>query len=237
MDKRCGEIMEKFECKHCGKKFDSKEALEQHIRDVHEKKENVEKRKFPVKKYAIYVAIFLIFVAVSYGIYNLIATPQRIGPLNSQHVHADFKLYLNGQAVDFSQNKYQLGGGSQNNYVHMESGDGNVIHVHATGIIFDDWLKSIKINIDSNCLTMDDRTEYCNSQNNTLKMFTEHCSAVGTNSTSCSGWQQIAPTGNYTFQDLDKILISYGNDNSTSITAQQISVTNEAIIESNKQQD
>jgi hypothetical protein len=224
--------MENFICKHDGKKFDSKESLEQHMRDVHSKKEIVEKKKLPLKNYVIFIAVFLIIIAISYGIYSLVTAPQRIGPLNSQHIHADFKLYLNGQVVDFSQNKYQLGYGSQDNYVHMENGNGNVIHVHATGIIIDDWLNSIKIHIDSNCLTMDNGTNYCSSQNKTLKMFIESCSAVGTTNTTCSGWQQVAPTGNYTIQDLDKILISYGSDNSTTVTAQQNSVTNEAIIES-----
>lgn len=190
------------------------------------------KRKKFAKTYAIYILVFVALVGIFYVISSYFYPTSRIGSLGSQHIHADFKLYINDQAVDFTQSKYQLGFGSSDQYVHMENGDGNVIHVHATGIQLGDWLSSIKINLDSNCLTMDDGTQYCNSPQEHLRMYVEHCSPIGTTNTTCSGWQQISPvTSAYTIQDLDKILISYGGDN-TSISAQQNSVTNEAVIHS-----
>lgn len=165
-------------------------------------------RKNISRKYIAYVAVFLIIVGLSYWTYSYFAI-KRIGPVGSQHIHADFKLYINDQPVNFSQNKYQISF-SGNQFVHMEGGDGNLIHVHAVGITLGDWLNSVKIYLDSNCLMMDDGSRYCNSGGSTLKMFVRHCQAFGAN-VSCSEWLHMNPTGDYTIQNLDKILISYGS--------------------------
>lgn len=191
------------------------------------------KKKNSPKTYAIYLLIFAVLVGIFYIAYNSFFPTSRIGALGSQHIHADFKLYINNQAVNFTQSKYQLDYGSSDQYVHMEGGDGNIIHVHATGIILNDWLNSINIYINSTCLTMDDGTNYCNSPTTHLRMYVGHCSPIGTTNTTCSSWQQVSPVAaDYTIQDLDKILISYGSDNPSSISAQQNSVTNEAVLHS-----
>lgn len=189
------------------------------------------KKKNNLKTYAA-LLIFVVLIGIFYFAYNSFFSTSRIGAIGSQHIHADFKMYINNQAVNFSQHQYQIEF-SENRYVHMEGGDGNVIHVHATGITLNDWLASINIYLNSTCLTMDDGTNYCNSPATHLRMYVEHCSPFGTTNTTCSGWQQVSPvTADYTIQDLDKILISYGSDNPSSLAAQQNSVTNEAVLHS-----
>jgi len=71
--------MEKYVCKHDGKKFDTKEALAQHMKDAHERKEHSEKRKAPIKKYLIYAVAVVILIGFVYALYNLIVSSQKIG--------------------------------------------------------------------------------------------------------------------------------------------------------------
>jgi protein-disulfide isomerase len=73
--------MEKFECKQCGKKFDTKDALVQHTKDAHEKTKT-EKKKFHVKKYLIYTIVVLIFIGFIYAVYSLVVSSQKIGSQN-----------------------------------------------------------------------------------------------------------------------------------------------------------
>jgi len=72
-------MSEKFECKHCGKKFDTRDALSQHTRDAHESARSEQKRKVPVKKYLIYAVLILVVVGFAYGVYSLILSSQKIG--------------------------------------------------------------------------------------------------------------------------------------------------------------
>ena len=71
-----------------------------------------------------------------------------IGPLRSTHEHADIKVYINNQAIDFSQQKYQLAA----RYTHFEEGIGDVVHIHATGITLGQLFKSLGIDFNNNCL-------------------------------------------------------------------------------------
>lgn len=73
--------MEKFTCKVCGRKFDTSEALHQHIKDAHQKTVTEEKKKPNTKKYLIYAAVILIAIGFIYGVYRLIVTVQT-GTLN-----------------------------------------------------------------------------------------------------------------------------------------------------------
>jgi protein-disulfide isomerase len=75
-------LSEKFTCKHCGKSFDTKEALDQHIGDAHEKTKSESKKKTPVKKYLVYAVLALIVIGFVYGVYLLVVNSQKIGSQN-----------------------------------------------------------------------------------------------------------------------------------------------------------
>ncbi|MBI2134347.1 hypothetical protein HYU09_00005, partial [Candidatus Woesearchaeota archaeon] len=75
----------------------------------------------------------------------------KIGPLGSAHNHADIKVYVLGNAIDFSQQKYQL----KHQAVHFENRDGDVVHTHATGITLGYMFETLGMNINENCLTID----------------------------------------------------------------------------------
>jgi|SRR3989338_1033498 len=130
-----------------------------------------------------------------------------IGPLRSTHIHADVKVYINGQAIDFSQRKYQLAA----RFIHFEDGIGDVVHVHATGLNVGHLLKSLGMDFNSNCIIFE-RQNYCDGGNKKLKFYVNG--------------QPNSEFDNYVFRDLDRILISYGNGNDAETQKQLDSVTN-----------
>jgi len=130
-----------------------------------------------------------------------------IGPLGSTHIHADVKVYRNGQAIDFSQHKYQV----TTSFIHFEDGLGDVIHVHATGMTIGQLFKSLKGEISSNCVVLENQN-YCNENEKKLKFY--------------ANGKPSNEFGNYAIHDLDKILVSYGNENNAEIQKQMDSITN-----------
>ena len=130
-----------------------------------------------------------------------------IGALGSTHIHADVKVYINGQSIDFSQRKYQLA----SSFIHFEEGIGDVVHVHATGMTMGHLLKTLKSDLNNNCLVLESQN-YCNEKNKKLKFYVNS--------------HQNNEFDNYVIKDLDKILVSYGSENDSEIQKQLASITN-----------
>ena len=133
-----------------------------------------------------------------------------IGALGSTHIHADVKVYIDGKAIDFSGQKYQLA----TSYIHFEEGVGEVIHIHATGLTAGHMLNSLKIPLDGGCITVEG-IKHCQDSKNLLKLYVNGKKADSIN--------------DYVFQDLDKILISYGPETPSEVQKQLDSVTDLAI--------
>lgn len=130
-----------------------------------------------------------------------------IGSLRSAHNHADVKVYINGKAIDFSQQKYQLTA----RFIHFEEGIGDVIHLHATGLTIGHLLKSLNIDFDNRCIGFEDKT-YCNEENKKLRFYVNE--------------KENNEFDNYVIKDLDKVLVSYGAESESEIQKQLDSVTN-----------
>ena len=130
-----------------------------------------------------------------------------IGPLGSTHIHADVKVYINGNALDFSQKKYQLA----TSFIHFEEGVGDVVHVHATGMTVGHLFKSLRGGLSSNCVVIDG-VSYCNENDKKLKFYVNG--------------NQNNEFDNYEFHDLDKLLVSYGKEDSAQLQKQLESITN-----------
>jgi len=73
-----------------------------------------------------------------------------IGILGSSHVHADIKVYLDGERINLSDEKYFVK--SAFAHVEREANDeetGNVLHIHADGVPLWLFFESLGIKIDS----------------------------------------------------------------------------------------
>jgi hypothetical protein len=133
------------------------------------------------------------------------------GPVGSAHEHAAFAIKINGKQIDFSQSKYQV----QSRLIHVEGGDGTTLHRHATGVPFAEFLKSVNMNIENGCFTLDDGKQYCNNEDNKLRFF------INGNKTES--------INNYVINPNDRILVIYGNENADQIN-QELAALREAKI-------
>ena len=130
-----------------------------------------------------------------------------IGQLGSAHLHADVKVYINGQSIDFSQRRYQLA----SSFIHFEDGVGDVLHTHATGLTIGYMFKSLGMDFNNNCIVFE-KENYCNDNDRKLKFYVDG--------------QLNNEFDNRIIHDLDKYLISYGNENEAVIQQQLSSITN-----------
>lgn len=205
-------------CPQCNKKFSSQSALNQHINSVHKKSvERKERLKIKPKKN---IALFLFLVAIGI-IFLLLKGSNKMGVLGSTHEHADFKVYLNGNWIDFSQQKYFV----RSPYIHVEGGPGvgQLIHLHATGVTLETFFKSVGMQFTRNCFVDDLGNRYCNNATHTLKFYVKKPGGT---------WQANDQFEKYQPKELDKILITYGNETPDEIVIQQESVSDLAKEES-----
>ena len=141
------------------------------------------------------VVALIAVAAYSLSVYSSHITPinHAYGVLGSAHVHAAFAVKLNGTKLDFSDNKYQV----KSRFMHVENGDGNTLHRHATGVPIAEFFKSIKMNVTDSCFTNDNGTKYCSNGKQNLEFYVNG--------------QKTKSIADYVFNDDDRILIVYGD--------------------------
>ena len=133
------------------------------------------------------------------------------------HEHADFKVYLNSQEYDFTQEKYQSTDTNElDPDTHLHDGNGEIIHKHKSGITLGYFFETIGMAFTDSCLTLDTGEEFCSDDNATLKFLVNG--------------QSNDQFGAYEFRDEDQILISYGNEGEAVIQEQISSVSDQACI-------
>lgn len=196
--------MKEFVCKKCNKSFDSVESLRQHEESKHKYERKSNKN----------LKLILIFVLATgllvYGFLNLYKTSySNIGSVGSTHIHADFAIYINGEQITPLPEKYFV----RSPYVHVEHGigAGYVIHVHATNVNIGYFFKTIDWDFDKHCLKLDDGRKFCNDGNKTLKFYVNG--------------EKNEEYEKYIIKNLDRILISYGDESEEEIKKQIDSVT------------
>ena len=138
--------------------------------------------------------------------------------LGDTHEHADFAVYLNGEKLDFAQDKYMSDSEKAlSNFMHLHDMDGEIIHKHISDADVGFFFFTLDMKFNSTCFVTDDGTAYCEDGSNELKMFV-------------NGVEE--PLKNeYVFKDIDQILITYGSGE-TIIKDQIQSVTDRACIQS-----
>ncbi len=134
----------------------------------------------------------------------------KIGVLGSAHIHADFKVYIDGRAVDFADPKYYM----KSSFIHLDESENKeeasgVLHMHATGVPLWIFFESIGGKFNETCLALPQ--EFCNNENKSLKFYVNGV--------------PNSEFGNYIFKNSDTILISYG-DAKEDIQSQLESITN-----------
>ncbi len=146
----------------------------------------------------------------------------KIGKLGSQHIHADWKIYLDGKQFDFSfygdRHERQMHGDKSikdtSAFIHIHPAQapekaGDVLHIHATGVPLSLFFESLGMQLTNDCLIISEKEKYCNTTDKKLRMFVNE--------------KENNQFLDYVFSDLDKILITYADGN---VEAQLNSITN-----------
>jgi hypothetical protein len=131
------------------------------------------------------------------------AMPQTAAQPSVVHEHANFLVFINGQALNLSQPRYmqdypQLGGNlTDAEKTHMHDDIGWVAHKHSSDVTWGLFFKNINFSLTSSFITLDNGTSYCSSPTAQLRFF------VNGNT--------VTDLSTYPIHDLDRVLITYGS--------------------------
>lgn len=188
-----------------GKK--EREEREQERESFYEKRQK-EQFKYKAIGLAVLGGIVAVLAISSYNFYELSThvvpqgMPQGAGPLGKVDVHAGLLTMIFGQQFDYSSLAYQI----KSKYIDFEKDNGETVHMHAANVTLGFLFNSLHIGITDKCFTFPDKRNFCTDDKYSLKFFIDH--------------HQVQDISNYVIKDNDRILISYGNENSTEIAAQ-----------------
>ena len=198
-----------------GKK--SREEREQK-RESYAEKRIKEKRKFTLIAGGIIAGIAMVIGVTGYIFYQNTYTapgaPPGAGTLGDEHEHAAMNVIIFGDKFDFSSPTFQV----KNSYIHFENHDGETVHRHASGVTLGFLFKTLKIGLTDECFIFPDKREFCTNEDYSLKFFINH--------------QKVPSVQDFVLKDGDRILISYGNENSTQIDEQLARVDSAVIARS-----
>jgi hypothetical protein len=160
-------------------------------------------------------ATVILFIAASYYLY------QKYNPFtyydDEVHVHADFLIYIDDQKMDLTSEKYQSSTKQiLHKNVHLHDGDDNVVHRHAEGITFAEFLASVGFTLTNECLTNDEGTSYCSNNDKVLSLFVN----------------KVPKTiiTEYIPQEEDQVLLYFGTRDNQKLSEYQNSITDESCI-------
>ena len=121
------------------------------------------------------------------------------------HIHANIKVIVDGQAIDFTQKKYQSEEGKElNDFIHFHDGKGDMFHIHKKGMLLQDLFGSFGMT------------------------FTGKPFALYVNGILNSQYESYQP------QDLDRIFITSGSITEEARQSYIASVSDDACIYSEK---
>jgi hypothetical protein len=93
--------------------------------------------------------LITILVILAIGLTFFIFRDKESDLLGDVHEHADFRVYLNGEAYDFSQEKYlSIPNNSLSNFIHLHDKEGNIIGIEILRVskrISKDFLKTVTV--------------------------------------------------------------------------------------------
>jgi hypothetical protein len=127
----------------------------------------------------------------------------QFGGLGSTHEHAAFLVMLDGNTLDFSQQKYQV----KSPYIHVENGVGVLLHKHASQVPVGEFFRSVGMQVTDNCLLSDDGKSYCSMDGKKLRFFVN-----GT---------ELPPqfVNSYILVENDRFLLYHGEDSTSAVRA------------------
>ncbi len=169
-----------------------------------------EKRRFKLIAAGVIAGVVIVLGITGYIFYentfgggmNVPGAPPGAGKLGDEHEHASMNVIIFRDKFDFSSPAYQV----KNRFIHFENHNGDTVHRHASGVTMGFLFKTLNIGFTDSCFTFPDKREFCTNDEYSLKFYVNH--------------QKVPSLLDYVLEDNDRILISYGNENSTQIDEQ-----------------
>ena len=190
-----------------GKKIKEERAEK---REKYSDKISREKLRFKLIVGGVLAGVIIVLAITGYMFYqntfagkqNNLGGPPGAGKLGGEHEHAAMDVMIFDDQFVFSTPAYQV----KSPYIHFESNNGETVHRHAANVTMGYLFDSLKIKLTDDCYVFPDKREFCTTSDYSLKFFVNH--------------QPIPSIHNFVLHQGDRILISYGNENSTQITEQ-----------------
>lgn len=120
----------------------------------------------------------------------------------STEAKAAFAIFTNGTFRIFTASMYH----NRSDDVFIEASNPNLIRIKKNGITWDDFFKTLPMNLTRDCLTTGDGQTFCTKANQTLKFYLNN---------------QLDPSVlDRTINAGDQLLVSYGSENDKQIKKQ-----------------
>ena len=133
------------------------------------------------------------------------------------HVHADFLIMIDDERIDLTDKKYQSSAESiLHKNVHLHDGEDNVVHRHAEGITFAEFLSSLGFTLTNDCFTNDIGGAFCSNNEKKLALYVNE--------------EPVTDVTNYIPQEEDQILLYFGTPDNQKISEYQNAITDESCI-------
>lgn len=164
-----------------------------------------------------YVLTGLVIALIGGSGYYLYDKYQPFSEPEKVHVHADFAISINNQTLDLTNDKYQSSGESEKHAdIHLHDGDDHVVHRHADGVTFVDFLSSIGFEVSNDCFTNDQKETFCTDTENVLQLYVNKV--------------LVEDISSYITQEEDQILLYFGKRDNPNISDYINSITDESCI-------
>lgn len=135
----------------------------------------------------------------------------------SVHWHADFALYIRGERYDFNHERFfSTADVELSENVHIHEPFHNVVHAHREGTTWREFFHSLGFELTDECLTLLDGEQLCSSDTMRLSFIVNGVRVDGL------AFQDIT--------DIDRALISFGDESDEELWQQYAEVTDEACI-------
>ena len=129
-----------------------------------------------------------------------------VGEYGSEHAHAAFAIFINGEQINFGQQQFQL----SSKYIHFENHNPYIIHKHATGVPLEMLFTSLGMRVTTECIMLyydvssDNKNNiFCTSENQLLTSYV-------------NGEKYSTDISQYVLKHNDRIMISFGDAQSIS---------------------
>lgn len=146
------------------------------------------------------------------------------GRTESNHVHSDIALWINGEKFNLGNGTYISSDESTlSNYAHIHDSLGSVMHVHALGVTYGYAFETLGITFNDKCISLDqEKKSYCAN------------AKEGTSIAFYLNGKKVDTIQSVIINDLDKLSIIFGKEQSEAQHELDEKITDNACLYSGK---